>query len=204
MAAYAGDTGLATTAPRPPRNPRCGRIGGCVLGSATARLCMLEAAPGNAVAEAALPGLGRLLLITSTLGLLRVDVLPAGSPRVRRAGDREALRLIDRARDELAAYPAGGALTCPADLTCLPLFRQRVLLALRGIPRGHAASYGEIAARIGSPGAARAVGGACGANPVLLWVPCHRVLAAGGRLGGFSGGLAMKRRLLALEGIAWR
>lgn len=69
------------------------------------------------------------------------------------------------------------------------------------IPRGATMSYGEIAAKLNNPRASRAVGGACGANPIPLLVPCHRVLAANGRLGGFSGGLDWKRRLLAIEGI---
>lgn len=71
-----------------------------------------------------------------------------------------------------------------------------------GIPRGETKSYGEIAMELHRPLASRAVGGACGANPIPVLVPCHRVLAANGRLGGFSGGLEWKRRLLAIEGIA--
>lgn len=69
------------------------------------------------------------------------------------------------------------------------------------IPPGETRSYGEIAAALGQPLASRAVGGACGANPIPVLVPCHRVLAANGRLGGFSGGLDWKRRLLAIEGV---
>jgi methylated-DNA-[protein]-cysteine S-methyltransferase len=62
-------------------------------------------------------------------------------------------------------------------------------------------TYGEIAEAIGSPGAARAVGSACGANPLPLFIPCHRAVAAGGKLGGFSGGLGIKKKLLAWEGV---
>ena len=65
-------------------------------------------------------------------------------------------------------------------------------------------SYGEIARAIGKPKAVRAVGGACGANPVPIFVPCHRVLAANNKLGGFSGGLSWKRTLLAREGASFR
>ncbi|MBU2548150.1 MAG: methylated-DNA--[protein]-cysteine S-methyltransferase [Proteobacteria bacterium] len=80
-------------------------------------------------------------------------------------------------------------------------FQWRVWRALRDIPFGQTATYGEVARRLGlGRGAARAVGGACGANPAPLVVPCHRVLAAGGRLGGYSGGLPWKTWLLALEG----
>lgn len=90
----------------------------------------------------------------------------------------------------------------PLDLHGGTTFQQRVWQELRKIPPGRTRSYAEVAAAVGSPQAARAVGGACGANPIPLLVPCHRVLASGGRLGGFSGGLDWKRRLLALEGPA--
>jgi O-6-methylguanine DNA methyltransferase len=69
------------------------------------------------------------------------------------------------------------------------------------ISLGKTKSYGEIAAAIGNPKAVRAVGGACGANPVPVLVPCHRVLAANNKLGGFSSGLDWKRKLLAYEGV---
>jgi O-6-methylguanine DNA methyltransferase len=78
-------------------------------------------------------------------------------------------------------------------------FQRRVWRALLGIPYGETRSYVELARAIGAPTAARAVGAANGANPVALVVPCHRVVATGGKLGGYGGGLALKRRLLALE-----
>ncbi|AOS83465.1 cysteine methyltransferase [Chlorobaculum limnaeum] len=78
-------------------------------------------------------------------------------------------------------------------------FERRVREAMLRIPYGATASYGELAAAIGSPGAARAVGTACGRNPLPLIVPCHRVVAAGGRIGGFLGGIEMKRWLLDFE-----
>lgn len=72
------------------------------------------------------------------------------------------------------------------------------------IPYGTTVSYGEIARRLGKPGASRAVGLANGANPIAIIIPCHRVIGAGGALTGFGGGLDVKRRLLALErGEAW-
>ena len=80
-------------------------------------------------------------------------------------------------------------------------FQKSVWNALRKISFGKTKSYGEIARAIGRPKAVRAVGGACGANPVPVLVPCHRVLAANKKLGGFSGGLDWKRKLLAREGI---
>lgn len=80
-------------------------------------------------------------------------------------------------------------------------FQRRVWDALRAIPYGQTRSYGEIAHIIGHPGAARAVGNACGANQVPIIIPCHRVLAANGMIGGFGGGLETKRMLLKLEGV---
>jgi O-6-methylguanine DNA methyltransferase len=80
-------------------------------------------------------------------------------------------------------------------------FQKSVWNTLRKISSGKTKSYGEIARAIGKPKAVRAVGGACGANPVPVLVPCHRVLAANKKLGGFSGGLDWKRSLLAREGV---
>jgi O-6-methylguanine DNA methyltransferase len=80
-------------------------------------------------------------------------------------------------------------------------FQKSVWNALRKISIGKTKSYGEIAQVIGRPKAVRAVGGACGANPVPVLVPCHRVLAANKKLGGFSGGLDWKRSLLKREGV---
>jgi methylated-DNA-[protein]-cysteine S-methyltransferase len=85
------------------------------------------------------------------------------------------------------------------DLTLATPFQQAVWRAAQTIPRGETRTYGWLAGRIGKPGAARAVGQALGRNPIPVIIPCHRVLAAGG-LGGFSGGLDMKRYLLRLEG----
>ena len=81
-------------------------------------------------------------------------------------------------------------------------FQQAVWRELLKIRGGDTLSYGEIAKRIGRPKAVRAVGGACGANPIPVLVPCHRVLAANHKIGGFSGGLAWKKTLLTREGIA--
>jgi O-6-methylguanine DNA methyltransferase len=80
-------------------------------------------------------------------------------------------------------------------------FQMKVWSALRDIPLGEISTYGEIADRIGSPRAARAVGQACGSNNVVLFVPCHRVVAAHGKLGGFGGGLELKKALLRHEGF---
>src|SRR5512139_2293142 len=80
------------------------------------------------------------------------------------------------------------------------LFQLEVWARLREIPPGRVATYGEIAVRLGRPEAARAVGQACGSNPVALFIPCHRVIAAGGKLGGFASGTHVKRALLRHEG----
>lgn len=91
----------------------------------------------------------------------------------------------------------------PLDLTAAPTFARQVYVAARAIPSGATCSYGDLAAALGKPRAARAVGQALGRNPVALLVPCHRILAAGGKLGGFSAhlGPTIKTRLLAIEGV---
>ena len=116
----------------------------------------------------------------------------------------EATPLLRRAADALARYFDGGPLA--EDLALAPAgteYQRRVWAYLRTIPRGETRTYGEVARDVG--GSARAVGGANRANPIPILIPCHRVRAADG-LGGYCGsneegwGLAMKRRLLALEG----
>jgi methylated-DNA-[protein]-cysteine S-methyltransferase len=93
--------------------------------------------------------------------------------------------------------------TIALDMDEVPTFHRRVYEAARAIPPGMTLSYGDVAARAGAPGAARAVGQALGRNPFPIVVPCHRVLAGGGKIGGFSaqGGIATKRRMLAIEGV---
>jgi methylated-DNA-[protein]-cysteine S-methyltransferase len=88
----------------------------------------------------------------------------------------------------------------PLDVSQATDFQRRVWEELTWTPCGETRSYAEVARAIRKPKASRAVGGACGANPIPLLIPCHRVLATGGKLGGFSGGLNWKRRLLAAEG----
>jgi O-6-methylguanine DNA methyltransferase len=141
-----------------------------------------------------------------------------GSSEVRRTpgGDREAptgeaelhLRVGTRALEAILSGRRPEALP-RFDLSDRPVWDQVVLGSVAQIPWGTTASYGEIARRIGSPRAARAVGGAVGRNPVSLLVPCHRVVAADGTIGGYGGDawgsrddrLAIKRRLLAQEGV---
>ncbi len=112
---------------------------------------------------------------------------------------------VQRAIHAIAALlrgEAGDLSGIALDMDGVPPFHRRVYEAARAIPPGTTVSYGDIATRLGAPGAARAVGQALGRNPFAIVVPCHRVLAAGGRVGGFSanGGIATKIRLLSLEG----
>lgn len=90
------------------------------------------------------------------------------------------------------------------DLDRCPPFQRRVLLAEYGIPRGYVSTYGRIARYLENPSASRAVGSALARNPFPLVIPCHRALRSDGSLGGFQGGLAMKRRLLEMEGTRFR
>jgi methylated-DNA-[protein]-cysteine S-methyltransferase len=111
--------------------------------------------------------------------------------------------LADDIRQRLIGYGNGdGALLddFPVELPPCTEMQRDTWLALRKIPYGQTRSYGWLAAEIGRPGKARPVGSINGANPIPLWLPCHRVIGADGSLVGYGGGLAMKRRLLELEG----
>ena len=157
-----------------------------------------------------LPGLGEMWLAWSASGLLML-ALPETTPgeiadaMVDRGVEApEPSEVPARYADCLLAYAAGD----PVDPVSLPVqligtpFQVRVWTAMRNVPRGSVRTYGGIAADVGAPKAVRAVGAANGANPLAIVVPCHRIVEAGLKLGGFSGGLPMKRRLLALEGIS--
>jgi O-6-methylguanine DNA methyltransferase len=108
-------------------------------------------------------------------------------------------------RDQVRQYLQGKrtAFSLEVDLSPLTDFQRQVLIATQGIPRGEIATYAEIARKIGKPKAVRAVGQALGRNPVPIVIPCHRVIAADGSLGGYSGGggVETKARLLQLEGV---
>ena len=131
---------------------------------------------------------------------------PADAPggRSRRHGHplRRGRRAGRLAPAQLREYFAGTRRTF--DLPLAPrgtAFQQRVWAALRAIPYGETCTYGELAAAIGSPSASRAVGMANHHNPIPIVIPCHRVIGANGTLTGYAGGLEIKRKLLALEGI---
>ena len=135
--------------------------------------------------------------------------MAAGHPATRPPATLRAA--ISTRRAATAAFLAGrpnAFAGVELDLADRPAWDRAVLEAVLAIPWGETAGYGEIARRIGRPGAARAVGGAVGRNPVGLAIPCHRVIAGDGTLGGYGGGwwgsretlLGIKRRLLAAEG----
>jgi O-6-methylguanine DNA methyltransferase len=169
---------------------------------------------------------GPVRLAATASGVVAIELLgsshgfEAGLARRGIVIDAEAAGAEARRRVEAAGLAVGRLLggdavetgELPVDLGDRPEWDRLVLGAVRSIPRGSTASYGEIARRIGRPGAARAVGGAVGRNPVGLLIPCHRVIAGDGSLGGYGaaawGGieaaLDLKQALLALEGVAVR
>jgi len=128
--------------------------------------------------------------------------------RVPRAVEGEPSAAIRHAIEGIVALlagertPAAELAFVELDLRGIPAFERRVYEVARTLRPGETSTYGEIARKLGDPSASRAVGGALGRNPFPLVVPCHRVLAADGGLGGFSasGGTALKRRLLQIEG----
>lgn len=116
-------------------------------------------------------------------------------------GERgEDVPLLDEGERQLADYFRGQRtrFTLPLNPGGTP-FQREVWDALRAIPYGETRRYGELAAALGRPNAARAVGGGCSRNPILILLPCHRVVGKGSRLTGFAAGLPVKEGLLALE-----
>jgi methylated-DNA-[protein]-cysteine S-methyltransferase len=140
------------------------------------------------------------------LALARIPGLPQSFCRVAVEGQADDLpKWASSVIARLKLFASGEAVNfadVPLSLEHLTTFGKRVIAACRRIPWGATRTYGELAAECGSPGAARAVGSVMAKNRYPLIVPCHRVLAAGGDLGGYSApdGLMMKRRLLAMEG----
>ncbi|MDF1702001.1 MAG: methylated-DNA--[protein]-cysteine S-methyltransferase [Planctomycetota bacterium] len=156
------------------------------------------------------------------LGTIQVAATFQGVVRVQLDDDGDAMRAELLAQYPEAAFKRPSPVTTDAvrvirdyldggpSPTEVPIvlpevgFATRVWRQLQRIPHGTARTYGGVARSVRKPRAARAVGQACGRNPVPLLVPCHRVLAADCRLGGYSGGLDVKRALLELEGIEYR
>jgi methylated-DNA-[protein]-cysteine S-methyltransferase len=112
--------------------------------------------------------------------------------------------LIDDLAGRIAAFLDGADVRFalePVRLDLCPPFQRRVLLAEYGISRGLVSTYGRIASHLGAPGGARAVGNALATNPFPIVIPCHRAIRSDGTLGGYQGGLAMKKALLVQEGV---
>ena len=169
-------------------------------------------ASGFALFDAAI---GRCGIAWGERGVAGIQLPEAGEEETRvrmlhrfpAAGEATPPPEVQDAIEDIVALLRGEASdlsTVALDMDGVPEFHRRVYDAARTIPPGETLSYGDIARRVGAPGAARAVGQALGRNPFPIVVPCHRVLAAGGKIGGFSaqGGVATKRRMLAIES-AW-
>ncbi len=161
------------------------------------------------VARVSVPLLGAVCIAASKYGVVRVhlgDELPRFQRELTTAWPEAVLHgpgpVTRAAARAILAYLSGGP--DPKVETVLPEegFASRVWRQIARIPRGETRSYARIAKAIRSPAAYRAVGQACGKNPVPLLIPCHRVVAADGSLGGFSSDLTYKRKLLVLEGVA--
>jgi methylated-DNA-[protein]-cysteine S-methyltransferase len=169
-------------------------------GIAKVAYATVDSPVGRLVAVATPRGLARLAYELENGGLDSVldDVAARLSPAIVEAPAR-----LDAVRRELDEYFAGGRrdFDLPLDwaLVSTP-FRRGVLRATAEIPFGATSTYRAVAAAAGSPSAFRAAGNALGSNPIPIVVPCHRVLASGGGLGGYTGGLERKRLLLAIEG----
>ncbi|WP_437114677.1 methylated-DNA--[protein]-cysteine S-methyltransferase [Streptomyces longispororuber] len=159
--------------------------------------------------------IGPLLLAATGKGLVNVVFHASDAVRdkaVERLGSRlgaepleaPASPLLAESIRQLQAYFAGGRrdFELPLDWSLISGFNRQVLRELAtGVPYGTVVGYGDLARRVGQPGAAQAVGVAMGANPLPVVVPCHRVVESDGGIGGFGGGLETKRHLLALEGV---
>jgi len=141
--------------------------------------------------------LGEMRCTASERGIRSLEFIDDDASNLSDSGMHPHLEAL---REELARYFRGELreFSVPLDPHGTH-FRERVWTELRRIPYGSTVSYLELARRIGHPGASRAVGGANGANPICIVIPCHRVIAVDGSLGGYSAGLRRKERLLALE-----
>src|SRR5262245_52073714 len=165
--------------------------------------------PRRIVHYCSLPSpIGRVLVAATEEGLVRVTFRCSEGSFVadlRRSLDAEPVRSAARTADIVHQLHAdSGAerrtFTVRLDLSHVTASQRRVLMAAATVPAGQVVSYGEIARRIGQPRGSRAVGQALGHNPIPIVIPCHRVVAAGGRIGGYTGGLGVKRKLLRIEG----
>lgn len=159
--------------------------------------CEIDSPVGSLLAVATPEGLLKLGYPNRSVGEQLEWLAAEVSPRLLEAPAR-----LDDVRRELDEYFAGErrSFDVPLDWRLTSGFVNRVLRETARIPFGETRSYAEMAASAGSPRAFRAAGSALGANPIPIVVPCHRVLRSGGALGGYGGGLEVKRALLELEG----
>ena len=145
---------------------------------------------------------GRLRLVASDKGLVAIDVRN-NAGQVVTAKDSSAQAILLKTKKQLEQYFAGKRTSFDIALDLVGTeFQVQAWRALCRIPFGKTISYGQQAASIKKPKAFRAVGSANGKNPIPIIVPCHRVVAGDGSLGGYSLGLKMKKQLLALEGVS--
>jgi methylated-DNA-[protein]-cysteine S-methyltransferase len=146
---------------------------------------------------------GELFLASTPRGLCRISYTVEGQDEVvaRIFGARVLRAPLDEVRRELDEYFAGRRqdFDLPLDLRVAP-FHDQVLRELARVPYGQVDTYGRLAARVGRPTAARAIGTVMNRNPIPIVLPCHRIVGANGSLTGYGGGLPAKRRLLELEG----
>ena len=145
---------------------------------------------------------GKLTLVASSKGLVAIDVRN-NAKQVVTAKDASAQAILFKTKKQLEQYFAGKRTSFDVALDLVGTeFQVQAWRALRRIPFGKTISYGQQASNIKKPKAFRAVGSANGKNPIPIIVPCHRVVAGDGSLGGYSLGLKMKKQLLALEGVS--
>jgi methylated-DNA-[protein]-cysteine S-methyltransferase len=146
---------------------------------------------------------GELFVAATERGLCRISYRPEGMDEAlaRIFGPRVLRMPLDDVRRELDEYFEGRRreFDLPLDLRVAP-FHEAVLKELAAVPYGRTDTYGSLAARVGRPRAARAVGTVMNRNPIPIVLPCHRIVGANGALTGYAGGLDVKRRLLELEG----
>jgi methylated-DNA-[protein]-cysteine S-methyltransferase len=151
--------------------------------------------------------IGELFVAATDRGLARISFDPdAALDELARTFGARVLRVphrLDPVRRELDEYFEGRRSTfdLTTDLSAVPSFHRLVLRELALVPYGEVTTYGALAARVGRPRAARAVGGALNRNPIPVVLPCHRVVGSTGKLVGYGGGLHRKEALLHLEGV---
>jgi len=158
-------------------------VGGILSGASSNGVCLLH------IGGPSVPGGEEEYTVLKSYFPKRAIIPASGNDLLARVRDG-----ILRYLDESVPFPP-----IPLDMGSGTEFQQAVWRALCHIPFGHTRTYSDIAAAIGKPKASRAVGKACGRNPIAIIVPCHRVVGSGGSFGGYSGGLHIKRQLLEIE-----